>query len=255
MLTTDLLQQHERFDETLGALRRTLCERDPDTLVPRLAWLDQALRTHIRQEEDLLLPLFAPLAEGLPPNVRPGPLRNDHRILERHLARFVEHAPDVASHVGLMECTTASTALAHTLEHHDDRERHWFKPVLDAAAPEGLAEALQQIAQELAAAPGAPDMSEGLLPAPKPWPAHHDLLGGFRYAVAQSDRDGARRLWAPLRDELVKLPHRRLPRHLDGLDAHLDAWDQGDRHQGTVVLDAMRLITAASQARLDGAAE
>ncbi len=132
--------------------------------------LDEALRLHIHLEESLLLPHYREV-QGLPPNAAPEIFEGDHRKVQDAL----EHTAITAAARDPVATQAALAALAGLLEHHDERERRWFVPALNAHLCDTVrVELLAQVAAEM-------EVLEGAEPPPT---THADQLAAARALIA-----------------------------------------------------------------------
>lgn len=180
---TGWLARHRDLEQALQHLRRVAPEADRERTSEALQALDARLRLHMAQEEEWLLPAYAPLAADLPDNASPRVLLADHdriRALLDTLAGLVDpDGPDA-----LLARAEALSLLAGVLEHHDRREATWFKPTLDAHVDAATRRAwLERFEREEDALPPLP--SPELAPAPPPRWTASEPLRALALATAQ----------------------------------------------------------------------
>ena len=129
-----LLEVHERLDETFLAHQEALLERDIVLAAEHLHGFGQALRSHIRVEEQILLPVYR----------RAEPVRGgaaelflaEHKKLCAFLDRFEQimrqmedRPPDLKRRI--LHLLDLETSFKNLMEHHDLRERNILYPTLD----------------------------------------------------------------------------------------------------------------------------
>ena len=187
-LLADWTDRHLVFDTALAVLRRVVPEGSPDRARQALVQLEQPLMLHMEQEESTLLPVYAEHASAVPANGQPRVYLADHArirgLLER-LARCVGASTAEA----ILDEQDALCLLAGVLEHHDQRERTWFVPVLDEAVPEPVRRGwIERFEAAEARLPEVADLEPG--PAVGWVPEAADPLVALRLAVAR-DRDVA----------------------------------------------------------------
>lgn len=125
---------HRALDERFFEHQRALLHFDFRVALERLRRYESALLAHMRDEEELLLPLYR---ERVTPE-RGGAadfFLLEHRKMRRHLAHFAEQLPRLQ---GLPDPTRAvlklldqETTYKHLVEHHDTREEKFLYPALE----------------------------------------------------------------------------------------------------------------------------
>lgn len=192
------LERHRHLDAALTLARRVAPQGD-EAFAVALGALDAALRLHMAQEEELLLPAYAPLAVDLPPNAAPRVLRDDHDRIRALLDALASTRDPLAR-------AEALSRLAGVLEHHDLREARYFQPTLDAGVdPDTRRGWLARIRDEEARLGPLPDVA--LRPSTAGPPDETDPDRAMALAVA---------LDAPLSEVWARVPvpdHPKGPRH------------------------------------------
>lgn len=127
---------HQQLDELFLLHQEALLVQDFSLSVRCLALYHRALRLHIRQEDTLVLPLYAPLEAGAqwPSRVFSG----EHRKLEALLGKVWTALAQLRrrpSRRGVIELIEREKTLKHVAEHHHLRENEALFPALDAALP------------------------------------------------------------------------------------------------------------------------
>jgi hemerythrin-like domain-containing protein len=134
-----LLHAHAELHEALDAHREALLSLDLTGAEARLTEFGAALRHHMCEEEELLLPIYARADEG--PGGRVEIFLKEHGKLFHFLGRIEEAmwslravGPDTQSHV--FELLDYEARFKNLLIHHDERERNILYPTLDRLATE-----------------------------------------------------------------------------------------------------------------------
>ena len=136
----DVLALHGELGEMFFRHQRALLDFNFRAALERLCEYEAALLEHMRDEEELLLPLYA---ERVTEPGRGGaaeffPL--EHAKMRRLLAHFREQLPHI---VGMAEPSRAllklldqETTYKHLVEHHDTREERHLYPALERVTTE-----------------------------------------------------------------------------------------------------------------------
>ncbi|MBX2804055.1 MAG: hemerythrin domain-containing protein [Myxococcales bacterium] len=198
--------RHSTFDSQLRDLRRVAPEGDRSRTLAALQALQAALSLHMGQEEALLWPAYAPLAETLPPNGSVRVLQADHDRL-RALLASVSEAAEPRSAADWVAQQEALSLLAGVLEHHDGRELRWLAPTLDAHVPSAQRRRWLRRIEEEETALELPEPPSPRTTDHEPLPTSSPLQR-LRVAVA---RDSG---WQQALDEL------RAPLHRKGVRLH-----------------------------------
>ena len=129
-----ILDLHRGLDERFYEHQHALLHFDFRVALERLRCYESALLAHMRDEEELLLPLY---------RERAAPERGgatdffllEHQKMRRHLAHFAEQLPRLH---GLSDPTRSvlklldqETTYKHLVEHHDTREEKFLYPALE----------------------------------------------------------------------------------------------------------------------------
>ena len=130
----DVSGLHRELDELFFRHQVSLLDFNFRTAFQRLCAYESALLAHMRDEEELLLPLYGERATP----VRGG--RADFFLLEhgkmrRHLAHFREQLPRLYElpepSRALIKLLDQETTYKHLVEHHDEREERHLYPALE----------------------------------------------------------------------------------------------------------------------------
>lgn len=134
-----ILAIHEHLDELFLLHQEALLQLDLDLAAVRLQAFERELRTHIRVEEDLLLPVYqrAGRVPGGPPEFFTG----EHQRLLALLARAAATLEQlklscIDLHRGIIRLFDAEAVFKSLMEHHDQRERNILYPKLDQVTEE-----------------------------------------------------------------------------------------------------------------------
>lgn len=178
--------RHAVFATAARTLLRVAPERDPARFLAVLVPLDAALRMHARQEEEVLLPVYAPFAAALPPNDAPRVLVRDHDLLRDLLGALAGRA-EVRTAADVLARADDLLRFADVLHHHDLREAAGFLPTLEREVPAEVRLAWREwFETEERALPPIPAPSP--LPAPPPLRSPLPPLDALRLAAAQDAR-------------------------------------------------------------------
>lgn len=150
------MELHAELDEVFALHQEALVTLDFELAGDLLAAYVRLLKTHMRHEEQLILPIFE----------RAGPVArwpvNLYTGQHEKLLRLLEEAGNAVIGLRKLEQGRRRAAIAlitneasykHLLEHHDGAERQGLYPIVDqTAAPDEQARVLEQIRAEWRAA-------------------------------------------------------------------------------------------------------
>lgn len=135
-----LLELHLDLAELFARHQEALLDCDLELARRTLRTFRALLLKHIDEEERVLMPVYKSLA-GATGQLGAGLLHGDHRKLtalvaelEQKLEALDEKQPQLKRKVLAM--LDEERTLKHVLEHHDQRERRMFFPVLDRLTTE-----------------------------------------------------------------------------------------------------------------------
>jgi hemerythrin-like domain-containing protein len=130
----DLLRVHDDLDESFLRHQEALMDRRP---LEALGWLRRvhgAIEQHVRDEEDILLPVYRERA-GRVEGGSPELFVAEHRKIRAYLHEFtaavstmIETPPTRRDVLRLLD---RQSLYKHLMEHHDQRERRFLYPILD----------------------------------------------------------------------------------------------------------------------------
>jgi hemerythrin-like domain-containing protein len=146
------MQLHAELDEVFALHQEALVLLDFELAGELLAAYVRLLKTHMRHEEQLILPIFeraGPIARW-PVNLYTGQHEKMLRLLEEAgssviALRKLEHG----RRRGAIALITNEASYQHLVEHHDGAERQGLYAVVDeTATPEEQAHVLEQVRSE-----------------------------------------------------------------------------------------------------------
>jgi hemerythrin-like domain-containing protein len=134
-----LLDVHERLAELFLLHQEALLMLDVDLALSRLEQFELELRSHMRVEEELLLPVYS--RAGRIPG---GPVEfytGEHKRMLEFLSRFSEKLKQLKNKpvslkreiIGLFD---EEAMFKHLMQHHDMREQNILYPTLDKVTEE-----------------------------------------------------------------------------------------------------------------------
>jgi iron-sulfur cluster repair protein YtfE (RIC family) len=146
-----LLEVHGQLEELFLQHQEALVALDIPRARALLERYRRALEVHMRDEDELLLPLYE--RAGAAPR---GPVElfsGEHEKIRRQLTRFFSLLDELAQAVtprGVVALITDQALFKGLMEHHDLRERELLYPTLDRAveSPDERATWLARLARE-----------------------------------------------------------------------------------------------------------
>lgn len=134
-----ILAIHEHLDELFLLHQEALLKLDLTLAAARLQAFERELQTHIRVEEELLLPVYQ--RAGRIPG---GPIEfftGEHQRLLAMLARFAETIEQLKHNQTdldreVIRLFDAEAVFKSLMQHHDQRERNILYPKLDEVTEE-----------------------------------------------------------------------------------------------------------------------
>ena len=130
----DVLGLHRELDELFFRHQVSLLDYNFRTAFERLREYESALLAHMRDEEEVLLPVYA---ERVTPE-RGGRVDFfllEHEKMRKHLAHFREQLPRLYAlpepSRALIKLLDQETTYKHLVEHHDEREERHLYPALE----------------------------------------------------------------------------------------------------------------------------
>ncbi len=135
---------HAELDELFLEHQRALIGFDPERALALLTDYESLLAEHIREEEELLLPVYEPIYQRNAAQLRGGApeiFYGEHRKLREFVAHFKAQVPrirDLPDPVrALIKLLDTEATFKHLVEHHHTREEKILYTELDrATSPE-----------------------------------------------------------------------------------------------------------------------
>ncbi|MFZ1701723.1 MAG: hemerythrin domain-containing protein [Pyrinomonadaceae bacterium] len=142
---TDLLELHVALDRMFFEHQRALVKLDFALALSLLDRYKICLHQHMRDEEDILLPLYAARAT-VSPAATVQMFLNEHVKMNDHLDLFKEHleklATDPEPEAALILLLDREAFYKRLCSHHDKREHDHLYPALDEITSEAEKAAL-----------------------------------------------------------------------------------------------------------------
>lgn len=136
---SQLLDVHREIDELFFAHQCSLLHYDFETALSQLKTYENALFEHMRDEEEILLPLYAEratIAIGAGPDI----FLADHEKMRGFIMHFTKHTSDLAAdprpESGLLLLLDREAFYKRLCSHHDHRESAFLYPGLDSVTSE-----------------------------------------------------------------------------------------------------------------------
>ena len=158
---SDLLELHQQLDELFLEHQRALMRLDLNRAASLLDDYETRLLAHIRDEEDLMIPLYRQRAAapiGAAAEIFLGEHENLRRFLELFKEEIVRIKQSEDIERGALFLMDSQHLFKRLLVHHDTREKKMLYPLLDEVTTESERQSLfqqfesQPIAQTRAAA-------------------------------------------------------------------------------------------------------
>ena len=141
----DLLEIHEWLDALFLEHQRSLLRLDLVAANAALEAYTLELFTHMRDEEDLMIPLYRERAEA-PVGGAAEIFVGEHDKLRQYLVLFREELVKLAAasdlERGVLFLLDSQHLYKRLLVHHDNRERKMLYPLLDEVTTEGEREVM-----------------------------------------------------------------------------------------------------------------
>ena len=142
---SDLLEIHEWLDELFLEHQRSLLRLDLVAANAALEAYTLELFTHMRDEEDMMIPLYRERAEA-PVGGAAEIFVGEHDKLRQYLVLFREELVKLAAasdlERGVLFLLDSQHLYKRLLVHHDNRERKMLYPLLDQVTTEREREAM-----------------------------------------------------------------------------------------------------------------
>lgn len=149
---SDLPDLHRALDERFFEHQRALLNFDFREALRRLRKYESALLAHMRDEEELLLPIYRERGGEPERGAAADFFTLEHEKMRRHLAHFAEQLPRLQGLAdparALLKLLDQETTYKHLVEHHDTREEKFLYPALDRlTTPDEKADLLARLAR------------------------------------------------------------------------------------------------------------
>ena len=136
---SDLLDLHQQLDELFLDHQRALMRLDLNRAASLLDEYETRLLAHIRDEEDLMIPLYQQRAAA-PIGAAAEIFLGEHEKLRRFLGLFKEEIEKIKQsddiERGALFLIDSQHLFKRLLVHHDTRERKMLYPLLDEVTTE-----------------------------------------------------------------------------------------------------------------------
>jgi hypothetical protein len=138
-LFSDLLLLHKQLDEQFFEHQRALMRGELETSLAILIAYEEQLLEHMRDEEDVLIPVFEARVEA-PVGGSGEIFRNEHKKIQQYLelfkAEFSRLAQATDRERAIIFLLDSETTFKRLLVHHDTREKKFLYPLLDQSTTE-----------------------------------------------------------------------------------------------------------------------
>jgi iron-sulfur cluster repair protein YtfE (RIC family) len=128
---SDLDGFHRWMDQLFEAHQIALMKNEPQQAVTILSRLTERMSIHVRDEEELLLPLYEQKINPVPAGGAAEFYRREHEQIMGFLKRFHEHQPAGRDEISLVHYFDMCTMYKDLIEHHHARERTFLYRLLD----------------------------------------------------------------------------------------------------------------------------
>ena len=136
---SDLLSEHQRLDELFLEHQRALMRLDLNRSAALLDEYENQLMAHIRDEENLMIPLYRQRATA-PIGAAAEIFLGEHEKLRQFLGLFKEEIKKIKNsddiERGALFLIDSQHLFKRLLVHHDTRERKMLYPLLDEVTTE-----------------------------------------------------------------------------------------------------------------------
>lgn len=136
---SDLLMLHRQLDQLFFDHQRALIRGDLQIALERLEAYENDLLDHIRDEEEVLIPIYAERAEA-PLGGSAEIFLNEHRKIREYVNLFKAELTKLSSadefERAVIFLLDSQTTFKRLMVHHDTRERKFLYPLLDQVTSE-----------------------------------------------------------------------------------------------------------------------
>ena len=135
----ELLELHRQLDDVFFEHQRALLRLDLERASLLLGEYEAGLLAHIRDEEELMLPLYRERVKA-PVGGAPEIFQGEHEKLRQFLTLFKEEIPKIRKmddvERGVLFLIDSQHIFKRLLGHHDTREKKMLYPLLDDVTTE-----------------------------------------------------------------------------------------------------------------------
>ena len=130
-MISDLDGFHRCMDQLFETHQIALMKNEPEQAIDILDRLTDLMAVHVRDEEELLLPLYEQKISPVPAGGAAEFYRREHEQIMGFLKRFREHQPVGRDEISLVHYFDMCTMYKDLIEHHHARERTFLYRLLD----------------------------------------------------------------------------------------------------------------------------
>jgi iron-sulfur cluster repair protein YtfE (RIC family) len=131
---SDLLMLHQQIDERFFQHQRALLQLDLERAATLLETYETELLAHIRDEEELMIPLYRERAKA-PVGGAAEIFLNEHEKLRQYVILFKQEVAKLTAaddlERGVLFLLDSQHLFKRLLVHHDSREKKMLYPLLD----------------------------------------------------------------------------------------------------------------------------
>jgi hemerythrin-like domain-containing protein len=128
---SDLDEFHRYTGLLFNRHQIALMEDDPETALIMLKELEFLINGHIRDEEELLLPLYRKEIDPEPAGGSSEFYLREHEQIRGFLKRFIAHQPGKPDEISIVHYFDLCTMYKDLMDHHHSRERIFLYRLLD----------------------------------------------------------------------------------------------------------------------------
>ncbi len=132
---SDLVLFHMYMEKLFASHQIALMQADPPAATSILYVLEELIHCHIKDEEELLLPLYEQHVYPVPPGGAIEFYRREHQQILGFLRRFKAHQPFQQNEISIVHYFDMCTMYKELLEHHHAREHTFLYRLLDQKLP------------------------------------------------------------------------------------------------------------------------
>lgn len=137
---SDLMKVHKMIDDLFFEHQRALLHFDFEKALGLLRAYESTLLSHMADEEDVLLPVYAERAE-FPEAGAPKLYFDDHAKMRSYIELFKQRTSEIAAESeierALLQLLDREAFYLRLCSHHDRRESNFLYPILDDLLSKG----------------------------------------------------------------------------------------------------------------------